>query len=45
MSDLIQASSRDTTGPLLELEDVKTYFKTPRGLAKWHPDSVANLLG
>jgi peptide/nickel transport system ATP-binding protein len=34
MSDLIQASSRDIDGPLLELRDVTTHFKTPRGLVR-----------
>jgi peptide/nickel transport system ATP-binding protein len=34
MSDLIQASSRDIDGPLLELTDVTTHFKTPRGLVR-----------
>ncbi|MCU1360553.1 MAG: oligopeptide/dipeptide transporter, ATP-binding protein [Ilumatobacteraceae bacterium] len=34
MSDLIQASSRDLDGPLLELQDVTTHFKTPRGLVR-----------
>ena len=34
MSDLIQASSRDLTGPLLELTDVKTHFRTGRGVVR-----------
>jgi peptide/nickel transport system ATP-binding protein len=34
MSDLIQASTRDITGPLLELTDVTTHFKTERGLVR-----------
>ena len=34
MSDLIQASTRDLDGPLLELRDVTTHFKTPRGLVR-----------
>ena len=34
MSDLIQASSRDIDGPLLELKDVTTHFKTARGLVR-----------
>ena len=34
MSDLVQASSRDLEGPLLELTDVTTHFKTPRGLVR-----------
>ena len=34
MTDLIQASSRDIDGPLLELTDVTTHFKTPRGLVR-----------
>ena len=34
MSDLIQASSRDIDGPLLELRDVTTHFKTARGLVR-----------
>jgi peptide/nickel transport system ATP-binding protein len=32
MSVRIQASTRETDGPLLELEDVRTHFQTPRGL-------------
>ena len=32
MSIRIQASTRETDGPLLELEDVRTHFQTPRGL-------------
>ncbi len=34
MSIRIQASSRATEGPLLELEDVRTHFQTPRGLVR-----------
>ncbi len=34
MSELIQASVRDIEGPLLELRDVTTHFKTPRGLVR-----------
>jgi peptide/nickel transport system ATP-binding protein len=34
MSIVIQASSRATDGPLLELQDVRTYFQTPRGLVR-----------
>ncbi len=34
MSDLIQASARDLSGPLIELTDVKTHFKTARGLVR-----------
>jgi peptide/nickel transport system ATP-binding protein len=34
MSIRIQASSRATDGPLLELEDVRTHFRTPRGLVR-----------
>jgi peptide/nickel transport system ATP-binding protein len=34
MSDLLQAASRDREGPLLELRDVTTAFKTARGLVK-----------
>jgi peptide/nickel transport system ATP-binding protein len=34
MSDLIQASTRDSSGPLLELENVTTHFQTPRGLVR-----------
>jgi peptide/nickel transport system ATP-binding protein len=33
-SNISQAASRDITGPLLELVDVKTHFKTPRGLVR-----------
>ena len=29
-----QAATRELTGPLLELTDVKTHFKTPRGLVR-----------
>ena len=34
MNISIQASSRETTGPLLELNDVRTHFQTPRGLVR-----------
>src|SRR5688572_32971196 len=34
MNTRIQASPRDTTGPLIELKDVKTHFKTPRGVVR-----------
>jgi peptide/nickel transport system ATP-binding protein len=34
MSTRIQASSRDLEGPLLELTDVSTHFRTPRGLVR-----------
>ena len=34
MSIRIQASTRETDGPLLELEDVRTHFQTPRGLVR-----------
>ena len=34
MSDLLQTSSRDLDGPLLVLKDVKTHFKTARGLVR-----------
>ncbi len=34
MSDLIQASSRDIDGPLLELTDVRTHFRTARGMVR-----------
>ncbi len=34
MSIRIQASSRETDGPLLELEGVRTHFQTPRGLVR-----------
>jgi peptide/nickel transport system ATP-binding protein len=34
MSDLVQASTRDITGPLLELREVTTHFQTPRGLVR-----------
>lgn len=34
MSDLIQASTRDRSGPLLELENVTTHFQTARGLVR-----------
>ena len=34
MSDMIQATSRNAGGPLLELTDVTTHFKTPRGLVR-----------
>ncbi len=34
MSNISQASSRDTGAPLLELTDVKTHFRTRRGLVR-----------
>ena len=34
MSTRIQASTRDLEGPLLELADVSTHFRTPRGLVR-----------
>ena len=34
MSISLQASTRATDGPLLELEDVRTHFQTPRGLVR-----------
>ena len=34
MTDLIQASTRDLDGPLLELRDVTTHFRTQRGLVR-----------
>ena len=34
MSDLLQTSGRDLEGPLLVLEDVRTHFKTARGLVR-----------
>jgi peptide/nickel transport system ATP-binding protein len=34
MSIRIQASTRETDGPLLQLEDVRTHFETPRGLVR-----------
>ena len=34
MSNISQASSRDVGGPLLELTDVKTHFRTRRGLVR-----------
>jgi peptide/nickel transport system ATP-binding protein len=34
MSIRIQASTRETDGPLLQLEDVRTHFQTPRGLVR-----------
>jgi peptide/nickel transport system ATP-binding protein len=34
MSIRIQASTRDSDGPLLQLEDVRTHFQTPRGLVR-----------
>ncbi|MGD9997474.1 MAG: ABC transporter ATP-binding protein [Ilumatobacteraceae bacterium] len=34
MSEQIQASPRDLSGPLLELDGVTTHFKTPRGLVR-----------
>ncbi|MEO7369671.1 MAG: ABC transporter ATP-binding protein [Ilumatobacteraceae bacterium] len=34
MSIRIQAATRETDGPLLQLEDVRTHFQTPRGLVR-----------
>jgi peptide/nickel transport system ATP-binding protein len=34
MSVVIQASTRAVDGPLLELRDVRTHFKTPRGVVR-----------
>jgi peptide/nickel transport system ATP-binding protein len=34
MSIRIQASTRETDGPLLQLEGVRTHFETPRGLVR-----------
>ena len=34
MSNISQAASRDVTDPLLELNDVKTHFRTARGLVR-----------
>ena len=34
MSNITQAGTRDVEGPLLELVDVKTHFKTHRGLVR-----------
>ena len=34
MTNISQASTRDITGPLLELTDVKTHFRTKRGLVR-----------
>ncbi len=34
MSIVIQAASRADDGPLLELQDVRTHFQTPRGLVR-----------
>jgi peptide/nickel transport system ATP-binding protein len=34
MSIRIQASTRETEGPLLQLEDVRTHFQTPRGVVR-----------
>ena len=34
MSISLQAATRATDGPLLELEDVRTHFQTPRGLVR-----------
>jgi peptide/nickel transport system ATP-binding protein len=34
MSIRIQASTRETDGPLLQLEDVRTHFQTPRGVVR-----------
>jgi peptide/nickel transport system ATP-binding protein len=33
-NNVSQAASRDITGPLLELTDVKTHFRTPRGIVR-----------
>jgi peptide/nickel transport system ATP-binding protein len=34
MSIQIQAATRETDGPLLQLEDVRTHFQTPRGVVR-----------
>ena len=34
MTDLLQTTGRDFQGHLLELTDVKTHFRTPRGLVR-----------
>src|ERR1700716_2791795 len=34
MTNISQAGARDISGPLLELTDVRTYFRTPRGLVR-----------
>ena len=34
MSDLTQASTRSSGGPLIQLTDVTTHFETPRGLVR-----------
>ena len=34
MSNVTQAATRDVTGPLLSLKDVRTHFRTPRGLVR-----------
>ncbi|HEY0520378.1 MAG TPA: ABC transporter ATP-binding protein [Ilumatobacteraceae bacterium] len=34
MSIRIQATTRETDGPLLQLEDVRTHFQTPRGVVR-----------
>ncbi|CAB4899869.1 unannotated protein [freshwater metagenome] len=34
MTNVIQAANRDVNGPLLELTDVKTHFRTRRGLVR-----------
>jgi peptide/nickel transport system ATP-binding protein len=34
MSIRIQASTRETDGPLLQLEEVRTHFQTPRGVVR-----------
>jgi peptide/nickel transport system ATP-binding protein len=34
VTNVTQAAFRDVTGPLLELQDVKTHFATPRGLVR-----------
>ena len=44
MSIRIQASTRETDGPLLELEDVRTHFQTPRGVVR-ADDGVSLRLG
>ena len=33
-NNVTQAATRDITGPLLELTDVRTHFRTPRGLVR-----------
>ncbi|MEQ1700863.1 MAG: ABC transporter ATP-binding protein, partial [Ilumatobacteraceae bacterium] len=34
MSNTTQAAARDIKGPLLELTDVRTHFRTPRGIVR-----------